>query len=66
MGRKRVIDQEQVLDAAQRVVARDGAARLTLDAVAEEAGISKASVIYDYKSKQALIAGGGSDGQSGQ
>ena len=56
MGRKRVIDQEQVLDAAQRVVARDGAARLTLDAVAEEAGISKASVLYDYKSKQALIA----------
>lgn len=55
MGRKRVIDQEQILDAAERVVARDGAARLTLDAVAEEAGISKASVIYDYKTKQALI-----------
>lgn len=55
MGRKRVIDQEQILDAAERVVAREGAARLTLDAVAEEAGISKASVIYDYKTKQALI-----------
>lgn len=55
MGRKRIIDQEQVLDAAERVVARDGAARLTLDAVALEAGISKASVLYDYKSKQALI-----------
>ena len=36
-------------------MARDGATRLTLDAVAAEAGISKASVIYDYKSKQALI-----------
>ncbi|MGB3338353.1 MAG: TetR/AcrR family transcriptional regulator [Devosia sp.] len=56
MGRKRVIDQDQVLNAAERVVARDGAARLTLDAVAIEAGISKASVLYDYKSKQALIA----------
>lgn len=56
MGRTRVIDQQQVLDAAQRVVARDGAARLTLDAVAVEAGISKASVLYDFKSKQALIA----------
>jgi AcrR family transcriptional regulator len=56
MGRKRVIDQAQVLDAAERVVARDGAARLTLDAVAAEAGISKASVLYDYKSKQALVA----------
>ncbi|MRW83466.1 TetR family transcriptional regulator [Pseudoduganella sp. FT26W] len=56
MGRKRVIDQEQILDAAEKVVARDGAARLTLESVAEVAGISKASVLYDFKSKQALIA----------
>lgn len=55
MGRKRVIDQKDILDAAECVVVRDGAARLTLDAVAERAGISKASVVYDYKSKQALI-----------
>lgn len=55
MGRKRVIEQDEVLDAAEAVVVRDGAARLTLDAVAEQAGISKASVIYDYKSKQALV-----------
>ena len=55
MGRKRVIDQEEILNAAEAVVVRDGAAHLTLDAVAEQAGISKASVIYDYKSKQALI-----------
>lgn len=56
MGRKRVIDQQQILEAAEQVVARDGAARLTLEAVAAQAGISKASVLYDYKSKQALIA----------
>lgn len=55
MARPRVIDQNNILDAAEVVVTRDGAARLTLDAVALEAGISKASVIYDYKSKQALI-----------
>jgi AcrR family transcriptional regulator len=55
VSRPRVIDQEQILDAAETVVARDGATRLTLDAVAAEAGISKASVIYDYKTKQALI-----------
>lgn len=55
MGRKRVIDQEAILDAGEAVVARLGAASLTLDAVAAEAGISKASVIYDFKSKQALI-----------
>lgn len=55
MGRKRTIDREAVLDAAERVVARDGAANLTLDAVALEAGISKASVLYDAKTKQAVI-----------
>ena len=55
MARPRVIEQSDILDAAERVVVRDGAAHLTLDAVAVEAGISKASVIYDYKSKQQLI-----------
>jgi len=55
MARVRVIDRNAVLDAAERVVSRDGAARLTLEAVAHEAGISKASVLYDYKTKQALI-----------
>jgi AcrR family transcriptional regulator len=55
MGRRRTIDREAVLDAAERVVVREGATHLTLDAVAAEAGISKASVLYDYKTKRALI-----------
>jgi len=55
MGRKRTIDQHSVLDAAERVVARDGAANLSLDRVAKEAGISKASVLYDFKTKQAVL-----------
>lgn len=55
MARPRVIEQDDILDAAENVVLREGAARLTLDAVATEAGISKASVIYDFKTKQALI-----------
>ncbi len=55
MARPRVIEQSDILDAAERVVIRDGAAQLTLDAVAAEAGISKASVIYDYKSKKQLV-----------
>ena len=55
MGRKRVIDQQAILDAGEAVVARSGAASLTLDAVAVQAGISKASVLYDFKTKQALI-----------
>lgn len=55
MARPRVIEQSDILDAAELVVVRDGAAHLTLDAVATEAAISKASVVYDYKSKQQLI-----------
>lgn len=55
MGRKRVIDQQAILDAAERVVGRDGAANLTIDAVAKEAGVTKASVLYDHKFKQALV-----------
>ena len=55
MGRLKTIDRESVLCAAERVVSREGAARLTIEAVATEAGISKASVLYDYKTTQALI-----------
>jgi AcrR family transcriptional regulator len=55
VGRQRTIDREALLDAAERVVMREGAAHLTLDGVACEAGISKASVLYDYKTKRALV-----------
>ncbi|MEC9434393.1 MAG: TetR/AcrR family transcriptional regulator [Pseudomonadota bacterium] len=56
MGRRRSVDRDALLDAAETVVRRDGAARLTLEAVAAEAGISKASVLYDVGSKSGLIA----------
>jgi AcrR family transcriptional regulator len=55
MGRKRVISEDQVLDAAQRVVVSKGAGQLTIEAVALQAGISKASVLYYYKTKRVLI-----------
>lgn len=55
MGRPRTIEPDDVLNAAERVVVREGAVNLTVDAVANEAGISKAAVLYDYKTKQALI-----------
>lgn len=55
MARPRTIDLDRVLDAGERVVMRDGASNLTLDAVATEAGISKGSVLYDCKNKHALI-----------
>lgn len=47
----------QVLDAAARIVERDGAAHLTLDAVAEETGLSKGGVLYHFPTKRALLAG---------
>lgn len=55
LGRHRKIDRDALLDAAQDVLLRDGAANLTIEAVAASAGISKASVLYDYKTKQALV-----------
>ena len=46
-----------IIDAATRIVRRDGVARLTLDAVAREAGLSKGGLLYHFPSKNALIAG---------
>jgi len=52
----KVSTSEQILDAAERVVARDGA-RLTIDAVVKESGFSKGGVLYNFPSKLALIQG---------
>jgi AcrR family transcriptional regulator len=46
-----------LLDAAISVIRRDGAHRLTLDAVAAEAGVSKGGVLYHFATKRALIEG---------
>lgn len=55
MGRTRRISTDDILDAAERVVVRHGATGLSIDAVAKEAGVSKSSVVYDHKSKSALL-----------
>ena len=55
MGRYKKVENEALLDAAQQIVVDRGAAYLTLDAVARDAGVSKASVLYGYKSKDALV-----------
>ena len=47
--------KQRLLETANRIVQRDGAGRLTLDAVAAEAGVSKGGVLYHYPSKDALI-----------
>ncbi|GHG23483.1 TetR/AcrR family transcriptional regulator [Paracoccus aerius] len=54
MARPRKHDQQLILDAVARVIARDGI--LTLDAVATEAGVSKATVLYEHASKRELLA----------
>jgi AcrR family transcriptional regulator len=47
----------RVLDAATRVLLRDGAQALTLEAVAKEANVSKGGLLYHFANKQALVAG---------
>jgi AcrR family transcriptional regulator len=47
----------KVLEAAVAIVAREGAAHLTIDAVAAQAGLSKGGVLYHFPSKRALLDG---------
>ena len=47
----------RVLDAASSIVERDGAAHLTIDAVAAESGLSKGGVLYHYPNKHTLLQG---------
>ncbi|MDF3605034.1 TetR/AcrR family transcriptional regulator [Paracoccus sp. DMF-8] len=56
MGRKRTIDREATMTAIEAVILRDGAGGLSIDAVAREAGISKSSVVYDFRNKAGLLA----------
>jgi AcrR family transcriptional regulator len=55
MGRKSRIKQDDILDAAERVVSESGGGNLTLDAVAERAKVSKGGLLYTYSNKDALI-----------
>lgn len=43
------------LEAALTVIARDGPARLTLDAIAREAGISKGGLMHQFPTKHAVL-----------
>jgi AcrR family transcriptional regulator len=47
--------KDSLLDAAEAVVVRDGIGRLTLDAVAAEAGASKGGLLHHFRSKESLI-----------
>lgn len=45
----------KLLDAGRRIALDEGAAQLTLDQVAERAGVSKGGVLYHFGSKSALL-----------
>ena len=47
----------RVLEAATRLVAREGAKGLTIAAVSREAGLSRGGVFYHFPSKEAIIQG---------
>ena len=49
--------RDALLDAAEAVVARQGVANLTFDAVAAEAGMSKGGLLHHFRSKDRLIEG---------
>ncbi len=56
MGRKRRADRSEILDAVGHVLRDHGLDGLSIDAVARAAGIGKTSVLYDFGSKDALLA----------
>ena len=43
------------LEAATTIVKRDGPGRLTLDAIAREAGLSKGGVMHQFRTKEAVL-----------
>jgi len=48
--------RDRILEAAERVVAEVGAARLTLEVVAQAAGVSKGGLLYHFPSKESLLS----------
>jgi AcrR family transcriptional regulator len=48
--------RDRILDAAESIVIRDGVARLTLDAAATEAQLSKGGVLYHFGTRDSLVS----------
>lgn len=55
MTRKKEIDRDRVLDAAEVVILESDGRDFTLDAVAKQAGISKGGLVYHFPTKDALV-----------
>ncbi len=47
--------RHKILSAAKEFVLREGAHKLTLDAVVQQAGVSKGSLLYHFPTKEVLI-----------
>ncbi|AXG78856.1 TetR/AcrR family transcriptional regulator [Streptomyces paludis] len=48
-------NRNQILDAAIRVVERDGITSLTLESAAEEAGVTKGGLMYHFRTRDDLL-----------
>lgn len=55
MTRKKEIDRDRILDAAEAVILDSGGRTFTLDAVAQRAGISKGGLVYTFATKDDLV-----------
>lgn len=55
MGRKKLIDRDAVLDAAEEILRTQGAAALTIDAVAKAMDITKGGVQYCFGNKEGMV-----------
>jgi AcrR family transcriptional regulator len=56
LNKKSQLTNSQIIQAALAVAADKGAGKVTLDAVAKVAGVSKGGLIYHFPSKEALIS----------
>lgn len=56
MARRKEIDRDHILDSAEEIILESGGRQFTLDAVAERAGISKGGLVYNFATKDELIA----------
>jgi AcrR family transcriptional regulator len=65
MSRPRQVSDEEILMAAFRAMTRLGPVRLTLAAVAEEAGVSAAALVQRFGSKRALLLAAAADAANG-
>ena len=48
-------NRSKILDAAVRVIHRDGVTGITFDSVAAESGVTRGGMMYHFPSREALV-----------